>query len=121
MSFRETIRQYAEEPLTKTVILDLLKDYKRPYDKINELIKQQLLTPVKRGLYVAGPALDITKPEPFLLANHILGPSYISMEAALSYWSPDKKDWVADPGTFEIQVGASSRDIRQSVPLDLKR
>jgi beta-glucosidase len=41
--------------------------------------------------------------------------------AALSYWSPDKKDWVADPGTFEIQVGASSRDIRQSVPLDLKR
>ena len=40
--------------------------------------------------------------------------------ADLSYWSPDKKGWVADPGKFEIQVGASSRDIRLSAPLELK-
>ena len=40
--------------------------------------------------------------------------------AALSYWSPEKKDWIADPGTFEIQIGASSRDLLLHAPLELK-
>ena len=40
--------------------------------------------------------------------------------AALSYWDPVKKGWTADPGTFEIQIGSSSRDIRLRAPLVLK-
>lgn len=39
--------------------------------------------------------------------------------SAFSYWSPEKRDWVLDPGTFEIQVGASSRDIRLKTPIEL--
>lgn len=41
--------------------------------------------------------------------------------AALSYWDPKTKAWQADPGRFEIQVGASSRDIRLEAPLELKQ
>jgi beta-glucosidase len=39
----------------------------------------------------------------------------------LAYWSPDKRDWVAEPGTFEVQIGASSRDIRLHAPLELAK
>jgi beta-glucosidase len=41
--------------------------------------------------------------------------------AAFSYWSPDNKTWVAEPGTFEVQAGASSRDIRLRTPIELTR
>ncbi len=32
---------------------------------------------------------------------------------AMSFFDPALDDWVAEPGAFEVQVGASSRDIRQ--------
>jgi len=31
----------------------------------------------------------------------------------MSFYSTAKKAWVAEPGQFEVSVGASSRDIRQ--------
>jgi len=31
---------------------------------------------------------------------------------ALSFYDPDDSTWVVEPGTFELRVGASSRDIR---------
>lgn len=86
MEFREAIQAYAEQPITKQILFNLLKDYKRPYDKINELVKQGVLVVVKRGIYITGQNQHIAKPEPFLLANHLLGPSYISLESALSHW-----------------------------------
>lgn len=86
MSFQEAIQSYAEQPISKQLLLDMLKGYKRPYDKIDELVKQQMLLQVKRGLYIAGSKLNIASPEPFLIANHLYGPSYVSFDSALSYW-----------------------------------
>ena len=31
---------------------------------------------------------------------------------ALSFYDPMVKDWVAEPGNFEVFAGASSRDLR---------
>lgn len=40
--------------------------------------------------------------------------------SSLSYWDPATKEWQADPGTFEIQLGSSSRDIRLRAPFKLQ-
>ena len=66
--------------------MDLLREYKRPNDKINELVKKGELTTIKKGLYIPGPKTNVLTPAPFLVANHLWGPSYVSLEAALSYW-----------------------------------
>ena len=86
MDFRGSIRQFAEVPLNQQLIMDVLKDYKRPFAKINRLIKNGELIVLRRGLFVPGPKTNIAQPEPFLVANHLRGPSYISLESALSYW-----------------------------------
>ena len=36
---------------------------------------------------------------------------------AFSFYDPELKQWVAEPGEFEIQVGSSSRDIRARTTL----
>jgi beta-glucosidase len=47
--------------------------------------------------------------------------SFTLDRAALSYWNPAKEAWEAAPGRFEIQAGASSRDIRLTAPLVLAK
>ncbi|RQO75616.1 hypothetical protein DBR43_09775 [Pedobacter sp. KBW06] len=83
----EAIRSYATQPITHQLLLSLLPGYKRPNDKIHELLSSGVLIALKRGMYMIGPKLRTNlKPEPFLVANHLLGPSYISVDSALSYY-----------------------------------
>lgn len=66
--------------------MEALATYSRPNDKISEMIKSGELVSLRRGLYVPGPELDLPIPESFVIANHLRGPSYVSLESALSYW-----------------------------------
>ncbi|HET9053523.1 MAG TPA: hypothetical protein VFM90_05080 [Cyclobacteriaceae bacterium] len=86
MDYTAVLRPYAHQPLTHQLLVSLFKGYQRPNDKINRLVKEGWIQSVKRGLYVAGERLNSGSTEPFLLANHILGPSYVSLETALSYY-----------------------------------
>lgn len=81
MDFLQAIQTFRGQPLTHQMLLSVLKDYKRPNDKIHELISAGSLLSIRKGLYVAP---ETTHPEPFLLANHIYGPSYVSLDSALS-------------------------------------
>lgn len=87
MDFRKMVKEYAEAPITRHLMLELLSDYRSPNDKISELIKSKELISIRRGLYITGPKMDLPTPEPFLIANHLRGPSYVSLESALSYWN----------------------------------
>jgi len=86
MEINQIIGTYSTQPLTHQLLTSWLKDYKRPNDKINALKSQGVLEPIKKGLYIAGPKIQSGKPESSLMANHILGPSYVSMDTALSYY-----------------------------------
>lgn len=72
-------------PLSTSSILPLLREYKRPYDKIDYWVKSGDLIQVKKGLYVMGKQFSDKSPNPNLLANQIYGPSYVSMDTALAY------------------------------------
>lgn len=92
MRFKDIIESYSEIPFSRHFILELLKDYNRPNDKISELLKSGELISLKKGLYMAGKKLNLKLPEPFLIANNLWGPSYVSLDTALSFWGiiPEK-------------------------------
>lgn len=92
MDIRTALRELSNQPLTHQLLAGLLKDYKRPNDKILSLKADGLIEPIKKGLYIAGRSLGAERPESALLANHILGPSYLSMESALAHYGliPEK-------------------------------
>lgn len=92
MDIRTQLIHKSTQPLTYQLLGSLLKDYKRPNDKILSLKADGLIEPIKKGLYIAGRSLGSERPESALLANHILGPSYLSMESALAHYGliPEK-------------------------------
>jgi|SRR5215217_5072315 len=85
MDIPAALRELSSQPLTHQLLTGLLKNYKRPNDKILSLKADGLIEPVKKGLYIAGNSLGAERPESALLANHMLGPSYLSMESALAH------------------------------------
>ena len=59
--------------------------YSRINDKIVQLIRHKVLTPLKRGLYVYMPLHNRALFSTELVANKLLSPSYVSLDWELSY------------------------------------
>jgi predicted transcriptional regulator of viral defense system len=74
------------EVVDYSFLMDRLGAYASPRDKITQLLRRGSLVRVKKGLYIFG---EVLSQEPYsheVLANLIYGPSYISLEYALSYY-----------------------------------
>ena len=66
-------------------LIDALKGLAYPRNKINDMLRQDVILRVKKGLYVFG---ERQRRHPYskeLLANLIYGPSYVSLDYALGY------------------------------------
>jgi len=78
--------QLPHEEFDYQTLLDILKDYSRPRDKISDLIRKEVIIRIKKGLYVLGEGYRRRPYSRELLANLIYGPSYISLESALQHY-----------------------------------
>lgn len=67
------------------MLVSALSKYSGVRQKINELLKAEVIIRVKKGLYVFGPEYNQAPICKELLANLIYGPSCISLEYALSF------------------------------------
>lgn len=64
---------------THAMMIEELKDYRAPENKLGRLVKQGSCVPIVRGLYETDKLIP-----GYLLAGSIYGPSYLSFDFALS-------------------------------------
>ena len=77
--------QFRNTPIDYATLVTLLRDYRFPKDKIAAMEKQQQLIRIKKGLFVVAQQEGTSPISRELIANHLYGPSYVSLESALSY------------------------------------
>lgn len=73
-------------PVDYAVLRSLFADYHSPRNKIANLEQAGKIIRLKRGMYVVSPKVTKQLLSVELIANHIYGPSYVSMESALRYY-----------------------------------
>ena len=84
--FEELRNKITSEEFDYQALLNCLREYDRPRDKITDLLRQGVIIRIKKGIYVFG---ERYRRRPFsreILANMIYGPSYISLDYALHYY-----------------------------------
>jgi hypothetical protein len=97
------------------VLLDALREYRKPRDKISQLLASGEIIRVKKGIYVFGQPWRRGLISTEVLANLISGPSYISREFALAHYGliPERVHEItsmsrAKSRTFDTPLGRFS-------------
>ncbi|MEA3444133.1 MAG: hypothetical protein U9R19_05335 [Bacteroidota bacterium] len=103
------LKQYGIIPIGFKTIANKLSSYKSPKDKVSKFEKSGHLIRLKKGLYIVSPDITNQSISKELIANHLYGPSYISLESALSYYGliPERVYGVSSV-TFKRKKGYST-------------
>lgn len=80
------LAHFGNIPIDYATLASVLDQYRSPKDKIGAMEKKQQLIRLKKGLYVVNPKISQCEISRELIANHLYGPSYVSLESALSYY-----------------------------------
>ncbi len=87
MDFAELLEIIGEQPLFETGLL--LSGDINPADirrQLSRWKKAGKIYQLRRGLYCLAPPFQKVNPHPFLVANHIVPASYVSLQSALAYY-----------------------------------
>jgi predicted transcriptional regulator of viral defense system len=82
----QELKEFGIIPVDFKTISSKLSHYKSPRDKVSNLKKSNQLIRLKKGLYIVSPDITNQSVSKELIANHLYGPSYISLETALSFY-----------------------------------
>lgn len=74
------------EEVDTATLRQALSRYARPDDKIGDMVRRGELMRVRKGLYAVAPAYRKSALSLEVLANTLYGPSYLSLEYALSWY-----------------------------------
>lgn len=116
MEYEKLVNLVKDQPVFETGILlsgDIDPGYLRK--QISQWVDRKKIIQLKRGLYALSPPYQKVKPHPFLIANRLKSPSYVSFQSALAYYDliPEYSpitisattkrpgEWKTPLGTFE--------------------
>ncbi len=86
------LKNFGIVPIEYGVLVAALSGYRSPKDKIALLERNGSIIRLKKGLYVVSAEESQQMLSRELVANHLYGPSYVSLESALSFYGliPEK-------------------------------
>jgi hypothetical protein len=73
-------------PVNKDILYSLYGDLKFPENKVADLERKGFVIRIKRNLYVVSKQVHSQEISRELAANHLYGPSYVSLESALAHY-----------------------------------
>lgn len=87
MKFKELLYQVGDLPVFSSAVLQAGNVSRANIQKqLTRWVKAKKIYQLRRGLYSVAEPYRQSDPHPFLIANRIISPSYVSLQSALAYY-----------------------------------